>query len=207
MTLTKQDYPFPHLVADGYWDDDLLQDVLNEFPDPDIPGWKRYEGANEKHKLEGPPGIWGPRTRDLFNEIRGIGDQLQKIFGTPKLHMETIGGGYHCIQPGGLLQMHTDFSISPRTGRHRRLNVIIYLNHDWYDEGGHLQLWDDEGPCVDVPPDFNRMVIFETSDHSWHGHPVPAERWRKSVAAYFFTEEPSAGYKGEQSTVWHPNAK
>jgi hypothetical protein len=46
-------------------------------------------------------------------------------------------------------------------------------------------------------------VIFETSDHSWHGHPVAAGRWRRSIAAYFFTEEPPADYVADQGTVWH----
>jgi hypothetical protein len=194
--------PFRHAVVDGWWDDDLLSTVLEEFPDPSASGWRRYSNGNER-KLEGPPALWGEATLNLFAAIKERTPDLEAAFGISELHMETIGGGYHCIAPGGYLAVHTDFNRSTKTRRHRRLNLLIYLNEDWQDPGGHLELW-NAGACeVDVPPEFNRTVVFETSDHSWHGHPMPAERWRRSVAAYFFTEEPPPGYRADHSTVWH----
>ena len=199
--------PFPHLVVDGWWDDGVLRDVLDEFPEPEAAGWRRYAGTNER-KLEGPPGLWGPHTRNLFDTIRGSIPDLESAFGIAGLRMETVGGGYHCIEPGGHLQIHTDFNRSPRSGLHRRLNLLVYLNDDWDEPmgGGNLELWNAGGPVVQVPPEFNRTVVFETSDHSWHGHPKPATRWRRSVAAYFFTEEPPPGYREDHSTVWHADA-
>jgi hypothetical protein len=191
-------------VVDGWWDDDLLRAVLAEFPDPAAPGWRRYAGTNER-KLEGPPGLWGPRTRELFALMKERIPELEVAFGIPDLVMETIGGGYHCIEPGGYLQIHTDFNRSPRSGLYRRLNLLVYLNDGWNDPGGHLELW-DANPVVDVAPEFNRTVVFQTSDHSWHGHPRPTEQWRRSVAAYFFTEEPPPGYRDDHSTVWHADA-
>lgn len=200
-TLPVDVAPFPHVVVDGWWDDALLRDVLAEFPNPNAPGWRRYSNTNER-KYEGPPQLWGPRTRDLFGEIESRTPDLEDAFGITGLHMETVGGGYHCIAPGGYLAVHTDFNRSAKTKRHRRLNLLIYLNEDWDDPGGHLQLW-NAGACeVAVRPELNRTVVFETSDHSWHGHPVPAQRWRRSVAAYFFTQEPPPGYRADHSTVW-----
>jgi hypothetical protein len=190
------------VVVDGWWDDDLLRAVLAEFPAVDSPGWRRYAN-NQERKLEGPPGLWGRRTRELFATIEACTPDLEKAFGIPDLHMETIGGGYHCIEPGGYLQMHADFNRSPMTRNYRRLNLLIYLNDDWTDPGGCLELWSDRGQEVVVKPEFNRTVVFETSDHSWHGHPIPASRWRRSVAAYFFTADPPPGYHEDHSTVWH----
>lgn len=197
--------PFPHLIVDGWWDDDLLRAALAEFPDPAAPGWRRYDNSTER-KLEGPPGLWGPRTRDVFTQIAEAGDAIGDAFGIEGLVMETIGGGYHLIEPGGYLSIHTDFNRSPRSGMYRRLNLLIYLNDDWQDPGGHLELWNDSACAVAIAPEFNRTVVFATSDHSWHGHPTPAHRPRRSVAAYFFTEEPPDGYAGDHSTVWHPRA-
>jgi hypothetical protein len=198
--------PFPHLVLDGWWDEALLRDVLAEFPAEDAPGWRRYENGQER-KAEGPPGLWGPRTREFFALAESRGPELAAAFGTPELHMETVGGGYHLIAPGGYLAVHADFNRSPSTQRFRRLNLLVYLNDDWQDPGGHLELWDASGPVADVAPEFNRTVVFETSDHSWHGHPTAAQRWRRSVAAYFFTEEPPPGYRDSHSTLWHADAR
>lgn len=198
--------PFPYVVIDGWWDDELLYGALVEFPTVSAPGWRRYDSGNER-KLEGPPSLWGSRTWELFAEIERRAPELETLFGIPGLRMETVGGGYHCIEPDGYLAVHTDFNRSPVTGWHRRLNFLIYLNRDWTDPGGHLELWDAEGCVVDVIPEFNRTVVFETSDRSWHGHPKPAQRWRRSVAAYFFTEDPPLGWSGSnQSTVWHGDA-
>lgn len=197
--------PFPHAVIDGWWPEDLLRTVCGEFPAPDAPGWRRYGNAHER-KLEGPPGLWGPATRELFTLIEGRTQTLEGMFGIPGLKMETIGGGYHCIPPGGYLGIHTDFNRSPRTARFRRLNFLIFLNDNWTDRGGHLLLVpsdQEHDATIDIPPEMNRTVVFETSDRSWHGHPIAAARWRRSCAAYFFTEDRPAGPPvADQSTVW-----
>jgi len=204
LTVTAD--PFPHVVADGWWDEPRLRRVVAEFPQSDDPGWRRYSNGQER-KMEGPPGLWGYSTRALFDDIAARTDEIGAAFGIDGLMMETIGGGYHCIEPGGYLAVHTDFNRSPKTQHFRRLNLIVYLNDNWQDPGAHLELWDAEKRVANIAPEFNRTVIFETSDHSWHGHPVAASRWRRSVAAYFFTAEPPAGYAGDHSTVWHPNAR
>lgn len=191
--------PFPHLVIDDLWDR-LLGDVAREVPLPDAPGWRRYGGEHER-KLEGPPPLWGPATVEMFETISTLAPVLGEAFGLSDLSMETIGGGYHLIPPGGFLDVHTDFSRSPQTGLYRRLNFMTYLNPDWSDEGGHLELWDADGLVVSIAPELGRTVVFETSATSWHGHPKPASRWRASVAAYFFSPHEPEGFT-EQSTVW-----
>lgn len=203
--LPVAEAPFRHIVLDDLWDLDLLRGIRDEFPDPSVPGWRRYGSANEV-KLEGPRGLWGPLTQHLFAALHERAVLFGRIFGIDALWMETAGGGYHLIPPGGRLEVHSDFSRSPTTGRHRRLNALIYLNEGWADPGGHLELWDADGPAVDIVPELGRTVVFETSSTSWHGHPKPAARERRSVAAYYFTDEPSPGYSAEQSTVWHPGA-
>ena len=58
------------------------------------------------------------------------------------------------------------------------VNVLIYMNKDWKDEyEGHLELWEigDEYKNLleKIPPIFNRLVLFETNEISFHGHPKP----------------------------------
>jgi hypothetical protein len=192
--------PFPHAIIDGWFTTALLNEVIDEFPCDTDPRWKRFRNAREG-KLEGGPGMWGPATIDYFDILKSRTSELEAMFDIEPLSMETIGGGYHLIPPGGRLEVHTDFNRSPRTNLYRRLNVLTYLNADWEDPGGLLILRGPDGD-IEVAPEFGRTVIFETSDTSWHGHPVPAQRWRRSVAAYFFSPDPAPGYRADHSTVF-----
>jgi Rps23 Pro-64 3,4-dihydroxylase Tpa1-like proline 4-hydroxylase len=75
-------------------------------------------------------------------------------------------------------------------------NVLLFLNKDWLPEwNGNLELWskDRSEKVVDILPDFNRMVIFNTDDESYHGCPTPLEcpedRFRLSLATYYYVYE------------------
>lgn len=196
---TMQPDPFPHAVVDWWFGRELLEPIVDEFPPLGDPRWGRFRNGNE-YKLEGNHTMWGPAAADYFIELDGRTAELEERSGIPNLTMETVGGGYHLIPPGGRLAMHVDFNRSPDTGLYRRLNVLTYLNVDWTDPGGVLQL--GEHAEVSVVPEMGRTVIFATSATSWHGHPVPADQWRKSIAAYFFSPEPAPGFESEASTVW-----
>jgi hypothetical protein len=196
--------PFPYLVADMPVDDPVLCGVVDEFPPATDPGWRRYDADNEAGKYEGGPHMWGQNAQALYDRLAGMADILEGVFDLPPLSAEAVGGGYHMTAPGGRLEVHTDFNRSPDTGLYRRVNLITYLTRGWDDPGGHLQLWGDAGPVVDVVPEFGRLVAFVTSDRSWHGHPIPAKIWRRSFAAYLFSTDMPDGYAGDHSTIWHP---
>ena len=79
---------------------------------------------------------------------------------------------------------------------YRRLNLLIYLNKDWHPAwGGSLELWDTGGKAriKQIQPVFNRAVLFDTSNFSYHGHPEPVkcppDRSRKSLALYYYSAE------------------
>jgi Rps23 Pro-64 3,4-dihydroxylase Tpa1-like proline 4-hydroxylase len=192
--------PFPHLVLDWWFTPELCQAIADEFPTVFQPGWREYRKQNEV-KYEGGPSMWGDAACEYFDQLEGRTGDLEEMFAIPNLSMEFVGGGYHLIPPGGRLAMHADFNRSPDTDLYRRLNVLTYLNPDWDDAGGHLRLGDPSS--VVINPEMGRTVIFATSATSWHGHPVPTvHRWRKSIAAYFFSPEPPPDYQADQSTVW-----
>ncbi len=125
----------------------------------------------------------------LVSEITGIAP----LYADPEL----VGGGLHEIFPGGYLNIHTDFNFHPTSRRHRRLNILIYLNENWRPEWkGSLELWpeDNSGCAVAIEPVAGRMVLFETSEISFHGHPAPLACpdgvTRKSIAAYYYSDWP-----------------
>ena len=103
----------------------------------------------------------------------------------------------HLVQRGGFLNVHTDFlAHTKRRSWSRHINLLVYLNEDWKEEWkGDLELWDgDLTRCVhSIPPLFNRCVVFNTLERSYHGHPeklaCPPGVSRKSLLLYYYRDE------------------
>lgn len=190
--------PFPHIVIDNLFDDDLLRQVLAVFPKPEDMPWRKFDSDTEK-KL----GYWHTNTvaQVIWNFLQAMNappmlEFLEQLTGIDGLIPDPYfgGAGLHQILPGGFLKVHVDFNIHPKLKLDRRLNMLIYLNEDWQDEwGGHLELWDkDISRCYEkIMPVFNRTVIFNTTDFSYHGHPHPLQcpegQSRKSLSFYYYT--------------------
>ncbi len=120
-----------------------------------------------------------------------------------------VGGGIHMTGPGGRLDVHVDFNFIEDRQLHRRLNLLLYLNDPWKKEwGGQFQLYDaDVKRCEETfDPIFNRCVIFETNEVSYHGViPVAPEAPgpRRSFATYYYTKEAPAHWAGiAHSTIF-----
>ena len=195
--------PFPHLVIDGFLDSTMLKEVLTEFDAMDRTPWHYTERNTERKYSTEDFRHFGPTTRAVFTQLNAAPfmEFLEKLTGIPGLipdpHLR--GGGLHEIRRGGALGVHADFNFYKRLNLYRRLNLLVYLNEDWQEAwGGHLELWDRTGKrCVQrIAPLFNRAVIFDTSNYSYHGHPrpleCPEERSRKSLALYYYTVEAPA---------------
>lgn len=199
--------PFPHLIVDDLFDQAVLDEVFAEFPDPSDARWKVYTGAEEAGKREGGRTLWGGVSRLLFDFL--LHDPtwirfLEDVAGIDRLVGSPIGGGYHCSVGGARLDSHVDFTRDPASGLFRRLNVLLFLNPSWRSEwGGVLELGTGEAK-VEVLPTWNRLVVFQTSSRSWHGHPVPVApgKVRRSAAVYYFTADAPEDFEGDHSTVW-----
>jgi len=134
---------------------------------------------------------------------------LERVTGIPKLLAddELVGGGMHLMSSGGRLDVHVDFNLIEDRALHRRLNILLFFNEGWQAEwGGRLEFWDsavrDRGS--EYLPSFNRCVVFETSERSFHGvTPLscPQESVRKSFAAYYYTREAPEEWDGRRHTT------
>lgn len=206
-TVFKEAEPFPHAVIDGIWNGEILDSILSEWPSRDDAAWITYNGAEEvgKHCMS-TPNHWGYFTRELFYSTLlapEFAGELEQKIGIGPLTPDTIGGGLHMTTEGGRLQSHVDFNLHPQNpGLRRRINFLIFLNKDWDDDNGGV-LYLGKNREVAVSPQFNRTVIFECSDLSWHGHPDPivGDHARKSLACYYYT--PADGTERPHSTVWN----
>lgn len=191
--------PFPNIYFNDFFNPDMLDRVLAEFPDLSKQDVIKYDNPREK-KLNGKgENPFGPETKlfmhflnsqpflEFIQQLTGIKEVL---LGDPYF----IGGGLHEIKKGGLLKIHADFNKHPTTNLDRRVNVLVYLNKNWQEEyGGHFELWDTQMEKCEkkILPIFNTLAMFSTTDFSYHGHPNPLNcpdgRSRKSLALYYYS--------------------
>jgi hypothetical protein len=196
--------PFPHIVVDNFWSDDDLKLAAAEFPEPADPRWKTYRDPKEWGKrCMDEPHTWPRSVAQLMAHLQSpvMCEALEDLTGLRGLTADGLGGGMHMTGEGGRLDMHVDFNVHPDGKRLRRLNVLVFLNEEWnWEWGGTLFLGEktDKG----ILPLFNKMVIFECSDKSWHGHPGPivGNRWRKSLACYYYV--PMDSEVEAHTTTW-----
>jgi 2-oxoglutarate-Fe(II)-dependent oxygenase superfamily protein len=199
--------PFRHVLIDGFFAEHFAERLLADFP-PFDPALLRNElyGAGWGGKVTNPKiRAIAPVYQQLYGLIasRAFLDWMGEVTGIPDLLFDPamFGGGTHENLHGQDLDPHVDFNYDEAQQLHRRLNLILYLNKDWRMEwGGALELHSnprkpDENQCVAFNPIFNRAVLFETNERSWHGFPkieLPPEerhRSRKSVSIYLYTRE------------------
>jgi Rps23 Pro-64 3,4-dihydroxylase Tpa1-like proline 4-hydroxylase len=207
--------PFPHIVIDNFFPEEVLDNILNEYPKAGDIDWQKFENKSEKKLANKHERYMGDNTRALLYQLNSSTfisflETLTGINGIiPDPHFE--GGGLHQIERGGYLKVHADFNRHTKMRLDRRLNLLLYLNKDWKEEyGGYLELWDtDMTRCEKkILPIFNRFVLFTTTDFTYHGHPEPLTcpegRTRKSLALYYYTNgRPAEEIKGnEHSTIF-----
>jgi len=198
--------PFKHLVIDDFLLADVAENMLKEFP-----GFDDKLAMNENGEVG---------RKAVHEKVSGIGPTYKKIDELAKSkeflawveQMTGIngliydpyyfGGGTHNNLSGQDLDPHVDFTHHPMSGHHRRLNLIVYLNKEWDRSwGGNIEfhknprLQPEQDEIISVEPIFNRAVIFETNNISWHGFPridLPDEKKglsRKSFALYYYTHQ------------------
>jgi Rps23 Pro-64 3,4-dihydroxylase Tpa1-like proline 4-hydroxylase len=196
--------PFEYFIIDNFLPVDKAKKLSDEFPDYHSPNWYDYDNPLELKKTINNWFYFPPETYQLFTELNGdkfIG-KLKHILKLDNLYsdMGLHGGGWHIHGRGGKLNVHLDYSLHPKLNLERRLNLILYLTPDWNPKwGGNLEFWSHDEKtnrpkekvktidCI-----FNRAVIFNTTQNSWHGfyEPIncPKNVYRKSIATYYLTD-------------------
>tara|TARA_X000000950_G_scaffold39226_1_gene42018 strand:+ start:4132 stop:4914 length:783 start_codon:yes stop_codon:yes gene_type:complete len=197
--------PYRYLVIEDFLNEAIAEEVYNCYPKVDIESnsWDGTTYLDQKNKFTKTKFEEGTILFNLFEELNSPDflDLISQITNINSLigDSELFGGGLHQSTKGAFLNVHVDYNFHPKTKFHRRCNLIIYLNKNWKDEyNGHLELWDftnsKKGKLIEkIAPSFNRAVIFETNEISYHGHPLPLntpkELNRKSIATYYYTKE------------------
>ena len=197
--------PFDHWVIDNFLDsvdaEKLSKEFINYDSSQDV---VHYQGWIAEKKTCNVWNRFPPLTYKTFSNLLSLDfvTHLSAITGITPLYPDIglHGGGWHMHKAGGNLALHLDYSIHPKTQLQRKLNLIVYLEEDYKPEwGGGLEFWshDEENnrpleKVKVVEPVFNRAVLFDTTQNSWHGFPQPITspegKMRKSFAVYYMTD-------------------
>ncbi|MGH9783565.1 MAG: 2OG-Fe(II) oxygenase [Terriglobia bacterium] len=197
--------PFPHVMIDDFFNAERAEQLLADFPpfDPANAG-NEFGGIGRKATIPDIRKI-SPFYAAVYDYIasREFLDFVAEATGIPDLiHDELMfGGGTHENLAGQDLDPHVDFNFIEDRQLHRRLNLLLYLNKEWeVSWGGCLEFhtnprrWNENQIKV-VAPLFNRGVIFETSERSWHGFEqirLPEGKKhlsRKMLSIYLYTRD------------------
>lgn len=206
--------PFPFFCIDDFLEPSFAAAVAAAYPDYETASatGRSFSAVNENRKVQICERERFPdRVAQLDEALRSDAflNLLERVTGISGLlaDEELVGGGMHMMGSGGRLDVHVDFNLIEKRALHRRLNILIFLNDNWADAwGGKLELWDSavQERIQQYTPVFNRCVVFETSEISYHGvTPLacPPDRVRKSFAAYYYTREAPEGWDGTRHTT------
>ncbi len=196
-----QNEPYPHIALEQFLEPEAARRALAAFPAVGDAGWIHYVHVNEKKHGLNKMELLPPAIQDVIRELNSprFVAYLSQLTGIPNLLADDSleGGGLHQSKRNGFLNVHADFTVHPhKRNWRRRVNLLVYLNPDWKPEyRGDLELWDRQmkGVVQKIAPVYNRCVIFNTDEDSYHGLPdpilCPDDMTRKSIALYYFTEE------------------
>jgi len=189
--------PFKYVVIDNFLDKSVSEKVFQNFPEIDE-NWHSYYNPIEVKFANDDINKLNSSIKNIFYALST--HQITKVFSDltnikeleydPCLH----GAGLHAHSRNGRLGMHLDYEKHPILNKTRQLNIILYLSKDWDKSwNGATEFWDKEmKECITkIDIKFNRAVIFQTNEISWHGLPelikCPENVFRKSLAYYYLS--------------------
>lgn len=123
-----------------------------------------------------------PQVIETVTKITGMPDMI----GDPHFY----AGGISAMTNGHYLNPHIDNSHDGNRQNYRVLNLLYYITPEWKPEnGGNLELWDTKvRERVEIPSLFNRLVLMETNELSWHSvNQINADGKRCCVSNYYFS--------------------
>ena len=187
--------PFPHIRLENLFPDKLLDDVVDNIFNikDEYKWWKLCTTGNDFSEF-------GESTTKLTNYL--ISNEwvnfLSNLTQIKDLQADESwhAAGINLEPRGSHLEPHTDFNHRKNIGW-RRVNVLLFLSKNWRKNwGGYNELGQFEDKeyrkIKSYKPEFNTMVIFNTSPISFHGFGLvkcPEDNARIVVGCYYYTND------------------
>lgn len=149
--------------------------------------------------------IQDTRVITAIENITGIKNQIPD--------KSRLAGGVSALLKGYYINPHLDNSHDIDKKFYRTVNLLYYATPDWQlENGGNYELWDETvNQRIVVPSLFNRLVVMETNQKSWHAvNPVTCNTPRLCVFNYYFSEQSPEDveyFHGATSLFYNPLIK
>jgi Rps23 Pro-64 3,4-dihydroxylase Tpa1-like proline 4-hydroxylase len=132
--------------------------------------------------------IQSPRVIAVIEEITGIKNQVP--------NRSRLDGAISTLLKGHYINPHLDNSHDVDKKLYQTVNLLYYVSPNWkLENGGNYELWDESiKNRIIVPSLFNRLVVMETNQTSWHAvNPVLCDAARCCIFNYYYSEQPPRG--------------
>jgi Rps23 Pro-64 3,4-dihydroxylase Tpa1-like proline 4-hydroxylase len=205
----QQSTPVRNFVVDNFLNEGFAHRIADAYPSYEeaLAKGRLFSGVNESGKVQVTDTAHFPEPLAQLNALlssKGFCDLVGSILDIPDLLADDqlVGGGMHQTTARGYLDVHVDFNYLAERRWYRRANLLLFFNRGWKREwGGEFELWDADVRVRHHAwlPIFNRCVLFETNDVSYHGVTAvtcPRGQSRKSFASFYYTETPPPNWKG-----------
>lgn len=183
-----------HLVIDNLLPDNLCNQIYESFPKK-LNNFHLRKSFRERkrtltnlsiHNKNINNAIYAFQDKKVLNILSEI-TKINNLEADEKLY----AGGLSLMMQDDFLNPHVDNSHNINREKYRRLNLLYYVTPNWIEEyGGNFELWDNniKKPKV-IISNFNRLVIMETTRHSWHSvNKLLSNKARCCLSNYYFTK-------------------
>ena len=217
--------PYRYVVIDDFFNIETCDKFSESYPMVDDDRWYRFRDTFHGEDNVFEKGMMGisnidqlpPMCLEIINELnsKDFVDILKNITGLKGLTNDThndIGqwAGIRAMLPGAYQSIHSDARKHPHLGTEKRITLVGYVNKEWTEkDSGYTEVWnDDMTKCVDkVAPKYNRILIFENTEKSYHGVPE-VKNYRKSfLTSYLLNEKSFNETRPKARFMKRPNEK
>ena len=194
--------PFPYVILDDFLNINLAKKIEKNFQNLDEKKLWSYKNYCEIKKATDNWNLFPPQAYQLLSVLNSHAflEIIKKKIKIKNLYADygLNGGGFHIMGEKGKLNPHLDYVIHPKLNLMRKFNLIIFFNLKWkQSNGGELCLYEKNYKNKKLPgklvkkiePKFNRAVLFDTSQTSWHGVNDVKNMIRKSMAVYYLVDK------------------
>jgi Rps23 Pro-64 3,4-dihydroxylase Tpa1-like proline 4-hydroxylase len=201
---------FKYWIVDDLLPIELAQTIARAFPSEDV--LRQRDSLREYKRVGINFDEYDPIMEDITYVFHNdqIVKKVENITGFSQLSpdRELYAGGLSSMVKNSFLNPHLDNSHNDSKTLYRVLNLLYYVSEARNPEdGGNLLLFPKgiDQPSVLIESTFNRLVIMETNDQSYHGvTKVISETPRRCISNYYFSMKPTVKHDYLHVTSFFP---